>query len=86
MLLAIDVVQIIYWLKTRNQKTTTGPESLAGAQGVAVTDCHPRGQVRVRGDIWKAYCPEGVDEGAKVTVLSLEGLEITVAPRTGAST
>jgi membrane protein implicated in regulation of membrane protease activity len=80
-LAAWEVFEIWIWLRWRRVRSITGSEAIVGAIGRALTDCRPHGQVRVKGQIWRAHCPEGVDEGSDVVVTAYEGLELTVAPR-----
>ena len=82
-LLAIDVVQIFVWLRWRNRRAITGhQERLVGSDGETVSPCQPFGQVKVRGQLWKAYCPQGIDVGLPITVVSVDGLQFEIAPKT----
>ncbi len=57
----------------------TGPESLAGQTGVAVTDLTPEGEVRVAGVVWRAKSVSGdISKGELVKILSLKNLVVTV--------
>jgi membrane-bound ClpP family serine protease len=76
-----EVFEIYLWLRWRKVRSITGAETYIGAVGRAVTDCNPDGQVRVRGQLWRAYCPEGVEEGDEVVVQSVDGLRFEVRPR-----
>lgn len=70
-------------LKARKSKRLTGPEAMVGHLAVAMTPLAPSGQVEVRGEIWKAVLANGVETvaaGAQVTVRSVDGLTLTVAP------
>jgi membrane-bound serine protease (ClpP class) len=70
-------------LKARRSKRLTGPEAMVGHVAVAMTPLAPTGQVEVRGEIWKAVLANGVENvaaGAQVTVRSVDGLTLTVAP------
>ncbi len=81
-LLAIDFIQIMVWLRWRKRRSITGHhERLVGAEGETVTDCRPFGQVKVQGQLWKAYCPDGVDVGSRVTVIDVDGLQLRIAPK-----
>jgi membrane-bound serine protease (ClpP class) len=69
----------------------TGPSALVGERGVTLSPLDPKGQVRVRGEIWKARTEGGVllkDE--RIEVLSVEGLTLVVrrlaGPDTGSQT
>jgi membrane protein implicated in regulation of membrane protease activity len=76
-----EAFEIWIWLRWRRVRSITGSDALVGATGRALTDCAPVGQVRVKGQIWKATCPEGVEAGTDVVVTSYEGLKLTVARR-----
>ncbi len=76
-----EVFEIYLWLKWRGVRSITGREAYVGAQGRAISDCRPTGQVRVKGQIWRAYCADGVDEGDDIVVKGVHGLRLEVAPR-----
>lgn len=80
-LLFVEGAEIWLWLKLRKVPATTGAEAMVGAHGRAVTDCIPDGQVRVKGQLWRARCPTGVRAGDHITVIALRGLELEVAER-----
>jgi membrane-bound serine protease (ClpP class) len=80
-LAAWEAFEIWIWLKWRRVRSITGSEAIVGATGRALTNCDPIGQVRVKGQIWQATCPEGVEAGDDVVVTSHRGLKLTVAPR-----
>jgi len=80
-LAAWEAFEIMLWLKWRGVKSITGVEAFVGSTGRAVTDCKPDGQVRVRGALWRARCPQGVDAGDHIVVEAIDGLVLTVAPR-----
>ena len=77
----IELAEISVWLKWRKVRSITGAESFAGSKGVVVTDCDPEGQVRVKGQIWKAHCPEGAVVGDAIEVIRIDGLKLEVARR-----
>jgi membrane-bound serine protease (ClpP class) len=57
----------------------TGPETLVGQIGVAVTDLKPDGEVRAGGIIWRAESVSGeILKGESVRVKSLKGLVVVV--------
>jgi membrane-bound serine protease (ClpP class) len=78
---AIEVFEVMLWLKLRNKRVVTGVEGLVGAVGRALDDCRPEGQVRVKGAIWRARCEPGVGAGDDVVVTGVRGLELDVRPR-----
>jgi membrane-bound serine protease (ClpP class) len=77
----LELAEIALWLRWRKVTSSTGVEALVGMTGVALSDCKPEGQVRVKGQIWKARCDQGVGAGDGVTVLAVDGLRLDVAPR-----
>ena len=79
-LLVFEVIEISIWLRWRKRRSTTGAATMVGEKGVAVTDCRPSGQVRLRGQLWSATCPQGVGAGETVVVTALRGLQLDVIP------
>ncbi len=65
----------------RAKKKLTGPESLVGRVGVALTDLNPAGEVRVEGIVWRARVAAGaIPAGSTVKVTGREGLSLVVEP------
>ena len=77
---SIELFEISIWLKWRKVRATTGRESFVGLKGKTLSECRPEGQVRVKGQTWKAYCKAGIDSGQEIVVEGVEGLRLTVAP------
>jgi membrane-bound serine protease (ClpP class) len=77
---AIEVAELSIWLRWRGRKAQMGAEAMVGTVGVAATDCKPEGQVKVKGQLWNARCPAGVEEGDTVVVDRVEGLRLIVSP------
>ena len=77
----LELAEIGLWLRWRKVATTTGVEGLVGTYGTALTDCAPDGQVKVKGQIWKARCRDGVSAGDGIEVIGVEGLRLDVARR-----
>ena len=75
----IEVVEIFIWLRWRKVKSSTGAEGIVGVKGRVLSDLNPTGQVRVKGQIWKATAVEGAATGDDVIVESVDGLELKVA-------
>jgi len=75
----IELAEIAVWLRWRNVRATTGVEAMLGMTGVVVTDCDPDGQVKVKGQIWKARCAEGAEVGTNVRVDAVDGLRLDVS-------
>ena len=79
-LAAFDIFEIVVWLRWRKRRSITGAESLVGERGKVVTECRPDGQVRVKGQLWRARCSTGADVGERVEVTALDGMTLEVAP------
>jgi len=47
---------------------------------VAHTPLNPEGKVFVHGEFWDAVCTRPVEAGARVRVVAVEGLRLTVEP------
>jgi membrane-bound serine protease (ClpP class) len=79
-LLVFEVIEISIWLRWRKRRSITGADTMIGEKGLAVNDCRPSGQVRLRGQLWSATCPQGVGAGETVVVTAVRGLKLEVAP------
>jgi membrane protein implicated in regulation of membrane protease activity len=77
-LAAVEALEIMVWLRLRRLRSMTGTEAMVGAKGRALTDCAPDGQVRVKGQIWRARCPDGTAAGDDVVVTKVDGLRLEV--------
>jgi membrane-bound serine protease (ClpP class) len=61
----------------------TGAESLVGTSGVTISPLSPQGQVRLRGEIWRARAEEGdLLKDERIEVLRTEGLTLIVRRKT----
>ena len=76
--LLFDFLEIYIWLRWRTTRSMTGPEGIIGDKGTALTNCSPKGQVRVKGQTWKAVAPEGVGAGEPVEVTGARGIQLEV--------
>ncbi len=70
-------------LKVRRNRVTTGV-NLLGQSGEALSSLDKEGQVKVGGEIWRATSHDDVAAGDQVTVVSLDGLLLTVKKVTDA--
>lgn len=59
---------------------TTGAEGLVGEVGIVKAVADGQGKVLVHGELWKARFAEPVALGAKVSVVAVDGLVLTVTP------
>ena len=75
---AIEIAEIAVWLRWRKISPKHGIETLVGMTGVAVTDCKPDGQVKVKGQIWNAHSSHAIAAGDRVRVTKVERLLLEV--------
>src|SRR5687768_1604763 len=75
----IEIAEIFIWLRWRKVKSTMGAEGIVGMTGRVLTDLNPTGQVRLKGQIWKATASGGATAGDDVVVDAVEGLELKVS-------
>jgi len=86
----VDVAEVgafVWWSRRRLRQSAAavGIEAIVGRTGVALgrlgddREGKP-GQVRVDGEIWAARARDSIDPGVQVTVSSVEGLVLRVAP------
>jgi membrane protein implicated in regulation of membrane protease activity len=73
-----ETVFLVHWSKRR--RATVGVETLVGRRAVVVRACRPVGQVRIDGELWRARCEAGADEGEEVEVRAVETLTLLVEP------
>jgi membrane-bound serine protease (ClpP class) len=77
--LFLEIGEVFFWFwYTRRRRVQVGAETLIGLEGVVVTPCRPRGQVRLQGEIWDARCDAGAAAGERVRVVGREGLTLAV--------
>jgi membrane protein implicated in regulation of membrane protease activity len=79
---AVAEVGEVIWGRRLAQRwrPRTGAEAMIGETAQVVTACRPRGQVRVRGELWEAVADEGADPGDTVRIEAIDGLTLVVAP------
>jgi membrane-bound serine protease (ClpP class) len=66
----------------QRQRAVTGTAGMIGEAGRALTAIGPShsGRVAVHGEIWEATATEQIAEGARVSVVTVDGLRLTVRP------
>jgi membrane-bound serine protease (ClpP class) len=78
--LAVETVELAWGLSlARRWKPKTGAEAMIGERAAVVIACRPLGDVRVRGELWRARCDEGADVGEVVRIERIDGLTLVVA-------
>lgn len=65
-------------LRLRFTKPKTGGEEMLGLVGVADEDLDPEGQIKIRGERWKAEAKTKIKKGEKVKVVDRKGLLLIV--------
>ena len=79
--LAIEAGELTWGLRlARKWRPATGAEAMIGKRAEVVARCRPDGQVRIRGELWRARCDAGADVGDTVRVDRLDGLTLMVSP------
>ncbi len=66
--------------RTMGRRQVAGVGDLIGMEGVARTRIDPKGTVFLRGEYWTARADQAIDEGARIEVLDVDGLELRVRP------
>jgi membrane-bound serine protease (ClpP class) len=78
---AVEVLEILFWKRfLRRYRLRVGPETMVGTRATVVEACAPLGQVRVRGELWRARARSPVHAGETVRVAAVEGLTLEVEP------
>jgi membrane-bound serine protease (ClpP class) len=74
-------------LRARHLRVTSGPETLVGAIGVALSDLDPSGRVRAAKETWTAMTSGGrIAAGTNVRVIRVSGVRLQVEPAETPST
>jgi membrane-bound ClpP family serine protease len=77
----VEIGEVFFWFwYSKRRRVQVGAETLIGLEGVVVTPCRPRGQVRLQGELWDARCEAGAAAGQRVRVVAREGLTLAVEP------
>ena len=74
----VCVAALVFRAQTR--PPWTGADGMVGEVGVARTAIDPEGRVFVHGELWKAVAPAPIARGARVRVIGVEGLVLSVEP------
>jgi membrane protein implicated in regulation of membrane protease activity len=78
--LVLEVGEIFGWMwYTKRRRVQVGAETLIDLEALVLKPCRPRGQVRVQGEIWEAYCEDGADIGDSVRITGRDGLTLFVS-------
>ncbi|OGP68772.1 MAG: serine protease [Deltaproteobacteria bacterium RBG_16_44_11] len=71
---------VVIWMaiKAQMRKHYSGAESMVEGQGEATTDITSEGKVFFQGEYWSAASSVPIPKGAKVRIIKVEGLKLTV--------
>lgn len=76
----ITVFLVSLVIRARAAKVATGASGMEGEIAVAHTALNPEGKVFVHGEFWDAVCTIPVAAGARVRIVTVEGLRVKVEP------
>ncbi|MCV0402308.1 MAG: hypothetical protein K5924_01215 [Chloroflexi bacterium] len=62
----------------RRRAPSAGSEALIGAIGRTLGPCRPDGEVRVRGEVWRARCTAGAETDSRIRVVARDGATLVV--------
>ncbi len=77
---AITVFLLTIAVRARRNKVATGGQGMVGEFGEAWTELAPEGTVLVHGEYWDAVAVRPVAKGARVKVMAIDRLKLTVEP------
>jgi len=63
------------------RKPVVVPDSLIGCEGKVATPLDPKGYVKVRGELWKAFSESKLEAGDDIVVTGIDGIKLIVAPK-----
>jgi membrane-bound serine protease (ClpP class) len=77
---------MIFVVRAKRGRPTTGCEGLVGEEGSVLEEVGPEGgMIFVSGEYWRAVAPETIGKGEAVEVASVSGLELEVRRKRGTS-
>lgn len=79
--IAKDLLMYPYLRSAYEIDNRSGTALLFGSTAVAVTRLNPNGQVRVRGEVWRAVVEENaapIEAGSRVEIVDAHGLQLVV--------
>ena len=78
-----EIGEIYLWMRfLERYRVRGGAEGMLGERATVIQACDPEGLVWVRGEVWKARADgEALGEGERTTVLSVDGLTVTVSAK-----
>jgi membrane-bound serine protease (ClpP class) len=70
-------------VRALSRRPQLGAEALVGATGTAYGALTPDGQIKLKGEIWRAVADRPTPEGATVRVVGVDGLTLRVVGTDG---
>lgn len=67
-------------IRAQRRRVSTGKEGLIGQIATVAVRLAPRGKVQVHGEWWDAVCATTVEAGARVRIVAVQGMLLTVEP------
>jgi membrane-bound serine protease (ClpP class) len=79
-IVAVAVLLVRLAVSASHLRPTTGEEGMIGSNGMALSPLSPgsRGRVATHGEIWQAVSDEPIPEGARVRIVAVDGLTLSV--------
>jgi len=74
----IFMILLYALIKSMRQKVSTGAAGMIGLIGVADTEIHGTGRVKLRGEYWSASSDSPIDAGKAIRVISVNDLSLKV--------
>ena len=75
---AVFLILLVALFRSYRQKVSTGDQGMVGLVGIAESDIHKGGRVKVRGEYWRAQSSSPIPAGKEVKVLAVENLTLKV--------
>jgi membrane-bound serine protease (ClpP class) len=76
--LAIAIFLVSISARLQKRRSVSGAEGMRGERGEVQTWSGDHGKIFIHGEIWDAYGPKDLDEGAEVEVKSTTGMKLEV--------
>jgi membrane-bound serine protease (ClpP class) len=77
--MVVEVAEVGFWIRfLRRYRVRTGVEALIGSSAEVIEVCDPLGRVRIRGEIWHAWCASRAEVGERVVIVGVDGLTLAV--------
>ena len=79
--IVFEVVENAFWFRyQRRRRVRTGVEGHVGERAEVTRALDPEGQVKFRGEVWKARSEQPLAAGETATIKDVDGLVLIVEP------